>query len=513
MNTYEQSPPQKKSELSFVMSDNTVTHDVSEEFTLPDYVPEVRKILFTRAQILPESQYISDAQSGACVDFGGSVTYSVIYTDDEGRLCSTPLSSSYEASCPLKATPGSVFIDTVPDNVTTRASAPRRLSIKARLKSRIFATEEKVIEEKIGQRSSADELFIERLTQDVKTMCLTSASLSSVKMSEKFDIGEKKEIRPILCDAFSYVKDVSVSSDCISVKAEAVVKCIYESEGEIFCATKNMPIYEQVEAEGVCSSDIAHALVRCVSLSISSEESEGDCQLFFDLSCEIGCEAYRNESNTLTKDIYSTKHEMNTEYKSIDTYSVSHVSSEPFAFNEAIKRKSKDAREIVCVIGDALYEKSEFNGRRAGIFGRLCINVISSSANENSEREYSYESYEFPFKYETSLDSECVNPLVRASFCSSEISAKYTDDKLHISTEIFPCVSIIDKKPVQILDNAELLRDKEIVCDSSLVKVYFPKSDDTLWQVAKKYHVTRKQLIDQNMLSDDKIGDCSCLIV
>ena len=85
-------------QLTSVACDTVVSSDVSEEFVLPDYVPEVRRVLFTRAQALPESKYIS----GDTVDFGGTVTYLIIYTDDEGRLCSVPLSSTYEGSCSVK---------------------------------------------------------------------------------------------------------------------------------------------------------------------------------------------------------------------------------------------------------------------------------------------------------------------------------------------------------------------------------------------------------------------------
>ena len=514
MNTYEQAPPaQAKADLTSVLYDSTVTHDVSEEFTLPDYVPEVRKVLFTRAQILPESKYISDFQGGANLDFGGTVTYSVIYTDDEGKLCSTPLSSSYEASTTLKATPSNVFIDTFPDNVTTRVNAPRKLTIKSRLKSRVLALEDKVYEERIAQKSSADELFIERKHQNVKTVCVSASSLSNVKMSDKFDIGAKRSLRPVLCDAFAYVKDVTASNDSVAVRAEACVKCLCESEGELFCATRLLPIYEQIEAEGCCVNDLARAHVRCVSLSISSEENEGDCQLFFDLTCDMECEVYRNEENSLTSDIYSTKNEMDTEYKCIDIYSLAHVSGAQMTVNESVKRKSKDASQIVSVLAEAVYEKFEIKGHKASVFGRLCTNIIAASAPEGASSEYIYESYELPIKYDCVLDAECENPLIRASFSTSDVSAKYIDDKLHINAEIYPSVCIIDKKSTKILDSATLKKDKEFTRDASQVRVYFPKENDTLWSIAKKYHITSKQLLEQNMLSDEDLSEVKCLII
>ena len=52
--------PEKETLLS--LTQDTVTpHEVSEEFSLPDYVPEIRKLLCTRAGVLPESKYVNDA--------------------------------------------------------------------------------------------------------------------------------------------------------------------------------------------------------------------------------------------------------------------------------------------------------------------------------------------------------------------------------------------------------------------------------------------------------------------
>ena len=504
----------KKVTLTSVCCDTVITHDVSEEFTLPDYVAEVRKILFTRANVLPESKYISDTQGGASVDFGGTVTYFVIYTDDEGKLCSTPLSSNYEASMVIKGNPSEVFIDTVCDNVTTRVTAPRKLTIKTRLKSRALAFENKELEESISQKSSADELFIERLFEATSTLSLKSSSLQNIRMSEKFDTPSRKSLRPIICDAFACLKDVKVSSNSISCHGEVCVKCLCESEGELFTLTKTMPIYEEVECEGSSIGDMAGANVRCVSLSISSEENEDSCELFFDITCEIDAELFRNVENSLTKDCYSTKYDMEASLKSIDLYSAVKCSNASVSINESVKRKGKESVEIVDVIADSVLEKYEIKGECACIFGRLYANVIGKSkANDNGDFEYLSESYEVPFKYDCDLGKKCENPIVRVNFNTAVTSSKLSDDKFFLGAEIYPTISIIDRSSCQILDHATLKKDTEFKNDASCVRIFFPKNGDTLWEVAKKYHTTQAKIIEQNSLSDASLCGVKSIII
>lgn len=504
----------KKAMLGAISCDTVITHDVSEEFTLPDYVSEVRRVLVTRAQVLPESKYLSDTQGGTRVDFGGTVTYSVIYTDDEGKLCSTPLSSTYEASSALKCQGGTVLVDTVADNVTTRVSAPRKLTVKTRLKSRILAIEEKDYEEKIEGKSSADELFIERLTKNVSTLSVRSGSLQGIKISEKLDTGSKKSLRPVLCDAISYLDEVKATSGGVCCRGNAIVKCICESDGELITLSRSIPIYEEIAVEGALPTDMTSADIRCVSLAISSEETDDACELFFDLSCEIDVLAYRNNENTLSADCYSTKHAMDATYKSIDVYSAIKCQNGMLSFNDSVKRKSKDIVEIIDTLLDATCEKCEVKGNRAIVYGRLCASVLGKGEiKENGDFEYFCENHELPFKYELSVDSECVNPIFRCHIDASLVSARYADDKLYLVAELYPCVEIFDKSSEGVLDTASIKRDTEYSESASCVRVYFPKESDTLWSVAKKYHVPQDKIASQNSLDNGRLDGIKSLLI
>ncbi len=508
MNTTEKS---KNATLTLVCCDTTVTHDVSEEFTLPDYVNEVRRVLTTRAQVLPESKYIADTQGGTTLDFGGTVTYFVIYTDDEGKLCSTPLSSNYESSTILKNRPYELFVETIPDSVTTRVSAPRKLTIKTRLKSRIFGYEQKEICENISPKSNVDELYIERLGVDFKSISVGSSSLQGIKISEKFDTGALNSLRPILCDAVAVLKDVKSSNGSVSCHGELTVKCLCENESEMITLSKSVPIYEEVALDGASTNDSANATVRCVSLSISSEESDQGAQIFFDAVCEIDCEVMRNADVTLTKDAYSTKSPMETKYKEIDVYSLVKASNTSFSINENVKRKSKDALEVVDVCLDTVFEKCDIKGERACFIGRLCATVIGKTLSETEE--YVCENYDIAIKYETDLGKVCDDIISRASFGALLTSAKYSDDKFMISAEIYPCITAIEKSSVSILDSATLKKDTEYKTDASCVRVFFPKDGDVLWEIAKKYHTTKEKIIEQNSLDGENIDGVKSIIV
>ncbi|MBQ8545442.1 MAG: LysM peptidoglycan-binding domain-containing protein [Clostridia bacterium] len=499
--------------LVTISDDTVINHEVSEEFSLPDYVPEVRRVLFTRAQVLPESKYVSDSTTPPTIELGGTVTYSIIYTNEEGKLCALPLNSAYEVKSPISSM-GDSFIDTTVESCTTRVTAPRKLTVKSKLKSRILGFQEKVEEENITPRSSADEMYIERKKEAVMTLGIIPVSLQNIRMSEKLDMAGLEGAKPIWCDATIILNDVKAQNCSVSVRGEATVKCLcVSSEGESII-TKTMPLVEEVEAEGASIGDMAMLKARCVSLSISNEENGDKNELFFDLNCELEGEVTRNSEVLLTKDAYSTKNETQATYKKIDIYKRLKSQNASFTVSEALKRKNEEINEIIEIIVDPVYEKTEIKGTRAQLLGTLLVNIIGKSkANEEGVCEYLHDSYELPIKYESDLGKINGDVITRCNFSQGNINARYDNERFYVTAEIFPAFSIYERSSCEVLDRATLKKDIEFKRDPACVRVCFPHENETLWDISKKYHTTVSKLAEVNGISPDSPLNIKSLII
>ena len=491
-------------------TDIVTTSEVSEEFSLPDYVPKIKRILHVCKGVLPESKYISDSADGSLLEMGGTVTYLVIYTDDDGKLCSLPLTSAYETKANLTAHPTEVQVDTVADSVTCRVTAPRKITLKTRLKSKIRGWESQVEEEKIEGKSAADELFMERQTKNVNTVSMKQFSLGDIRISDQIDTHGYRDLRPVWCDAAVVIKDTRVQNGGVSIRGEARIKCVCQGEEEIVTLTKTAPIAEEIPADGASLGDGAVVFPRCVSLAISNEQSEGDGQLFFDLVCEIDATVLRSTEATLVTDCYSTKYETSEEHKMKDVYSLVKAQCSTFTVNEGVKLKSKEISRVIDVICDPVYEKTEFKGAKAITTGKLCISVIGV---DETGREYSSEEYEIPFKSGCDMGKQCKDGIVRCSLSPVSVTAQIEGEKLLVSAEIYEALEIIEKNQLRVLDSAILKKDKEVKRDAGCVRVYFPKEGDTLWEIAKKYHVTAEQLKQQNAISTAELSNVKNLII
>ena len=504
----------KGNTLLRLVSDSTIGGEGGDEFSLPDYVPEIRKLLYVKARALPESKYISDSGENTTIELGGTLTYLVIYTDDEGELRALPLSCPYEAKGTLMSHPTEIFIDTVVDSVSTRVNAPRKITIKCRLKNRVLGWEEREEKEKIDGKTVADELFIERLSTSVKTASLKQISMQGVKLSDKLDIEAAAQVNPIWCDADLSIRDVKAQNNIVSVRGDVSVKCVCESGGETVILTKKLPLAEEIDAKGATAGDMARVSGRCVSLAISNGQSGDTESLFFDLDCELEGAFSRNTELQLTRDCYSTRCESEERYKEIDVYSMLKAQNTSFTVNESAKRKSRELNEIIDIMWDPVYEKTEIKSGKAVHQCKLNVTLIGKGEkNEDGEFEYVSEACELPVKFATDLGKYDGELIFCCQVSASNVSARLDNDKVQISAELYPSVEIIEKNKVTILDSSVLKKDKEIKKEAGSVRVYFPKEGDTLWEIAKKYHATVSALKEQNDISEGSVIDKKSLII
>ena len=122
--------------------DSAAPADVTEDFSLPDYQPEIRRVIGVRAQSSVDGKYLS----GEELETDGAVTYTVLYSDPDGGIAQTSQTSSFTCRLPLKGNAGEheesydrytaadLVLSCTPENVTCRVTAPRKFTLSSRVK-------------------------------------------------------------------------------------------------------------------------------------------------------------------------------------------------------------------------------------------------------------------------------------------------------------------------------------------------------------------------------------------
>ena len=84
--------------IQIPLCDKTVLTEVAGDFSLPDYQPEIKRLLRIRPCVLPAAPY---AGSGSA-EFSGTLDYYVLYMGNDGGLYCAPLHTEYALSVPFE---------------------------------------------------------------------------------------------------------------------------------------------------------------------------------------------------------------------------------------------------------------------------------------------------------------------------------------------------------------------------------------------------------------------------
>ena len=98
------------------------------EYVLPDYMGDIRKVLTSRARVVPGGSFVSDGG----VEISGVVEYEIVYSDSENKLTVISCSSDYaiKAQADTEECEG-VFAESYVSLPSIRITGPRKLVIKA----------------------------------------------------------------------------------------------------------------------------------------------------------------------------------------------------------------------------------------------------------------------------------------------------------------------------------------------------------------------------------------------
>ena len=78
------------------IDEREIVTDLSEDFALPDYQPEVKRLLRVKATVHPAETYIG----GGKAEMNGNVDYLVIYAAEDGGVYSTQQAGGYQFTVP-----------------------------------------------------------------------------------------------------------------------------------------------------------------------------------------------------------------------------------------------------------------------------------------------------------------------------------------------------------------------------------------------------------------------------
>lgn len=474
--------------IKMPICDRTLTLEMSNDYTLPDYQPEIRRVLIVRADTLPPARYVG----GAAVEFSGNVDYHVLYVGADGELYSMPLNAQYSLSAPISADLDfdfgegvTAFADVELENITTRLTAPRKITVKSKLTADVKAYATMEIEEAIS--GEHDPMCIERQIEEC-TACDFLYTTSDVSEVSAEIIPENADCRVISASGDVFITEVRPEADITNIRGEVLLNVLTASgdeSGNVSLITRKIPFNTNVDTEGNTADAKCTTKGYVCDISVSVEEDRIIC----DLKLLFEILAQKDTPFSYTRDIYSTESYSNTTYRDHKIPASGYCICGNFSMNDRMTKENigfPENAEIVDTYGVATAQSIESQNGKNILIGQVKYTVLVYNNGEFSTLETI-----LPLRYEFDNDN-VISTTQKATV--SVISCRARQDSESVSIDSEMAVSAWGASEIEIDAVSEVSFGEKLEKNKRDIIIYYLTPEDTTWSVAKKYHIPFNEL-------------------
>ena len=489
-----------------LLCDRQNVTELSGDFSLPDYQPEIKRLLRVKATVSPPDKYIGAGNA----DFSGMIDYCILYAGNDGALYCANESQEYQFSVPLEMTSdfdlgdGLVCdVETAADMVTGRVVAPRKLSVKCRLRSRVQIRGTRILEESV---SGGEESAIERLRGSAECARIL------VGQGEPLSLGDEiicesndDDLRVIFAEGQVFVAEAVAGSGCVNCRGEVSLKLLCAHEGMLGADAvktfwRRIPFSQSVAVDGTEVNCDASAHGICSDLNVTVE----DGRILCDLGIRLLARAARNETVPYTRDIYSVTHTCESRYLTGRLPIAGKCLNGNVSLNSTLSLEESGIRQgldVVDISATPTVTSMEIEKGKTVLTGKCRLHAILFG------EELSAQEFEIPFRYETDSllrDGEKLSDY-HAAVDVISCKARLDGERIGVDAELSVSLFAQSESEIRMLTDARF--GEEIERKNSTYTICYPSREDTLWSVAKRYNRPVATVSTRNGLSDAPAAD------
>lgn len=476
--------------------DKTVTAEVGCDYLMPDYQPEIRRLLRVRATVLPPATYVGAGKA----EFAGAVRYDVLYAGNDGALYSASVSENYELSAPL-ATDADVdysdeliaYCDPTAELLTGRVTAPRKLSLRCRLRGQIRAFGRRALgEQLVGEGAEG---AIQRLEGEVSCLRLVPRATEPFTVSEELAADFGESVRVVSGDASAVIRETSVMGDGVGCRGEVFLRLLVGRDGEDtppVAVSRRIPFGVTVASDGFTLASVCRATACCTEVSVTVAE---DGRILADVSGSVSAEGHEAMGAHYTKDLYSTEQLTRAVFADYSFPATGQCIAGNFtqSLYEPLSAfgLAPDC-EVIDADATASVEGVTFERGRFVVTGDTRLGLITREGGE-----YAAHDLTTPFRFETEGAGGC-GAFRSAEVVPLSVRARAEGGRLAVECEMAVSAHLCGEGRVTTLTRAEL---GEAVSHPRETVIAFPERGESLWSVAKRYHVPAGTLARNNAVA------------
>ena len=488
----------------------TLTQEETSETIVPDYCPDIARIIETEGRVYLHSREVRDGR----VETAGTVRVTVLYTPDgEGGIRTLEFAMPFSVESDPHAMPACTTVTAEAEigSLETRMLNPRKVFTRCKLVTRITGYRKTAVCFCTDVEAEAG-LGVEKRQERQHAMVMTHIAEKDFTFSEEMDISPGREgAAGLLTNRVSNsVTEMKIVGSKLVFKGMFTVELLYRTaDGHCYSTTGELPFSQIMEVEGASESACPSLQLQLTGtdIQIDGDDAEGRR---FSVTLYLHATALLREERELTllSDLYSTAYDM--------TYEAAPLALT--GFFETLDRR-QTVREIleIGVVADSILSLSVTCGAvsvsREGTATTLRTGawVRAMYLDEGGVPLVAERCIEVSCQLD--LPEEC--RVTAQASCTEEIQGSLADRGIEVRFPVEFHVEASSRMKRVCVSGAKL--DPETPKDASgapsLVLRCLGKQETT-WDLAKRYNTTIPLILAANQLeSEDAIDRDQMLLI
>lgn len=496
--------------MSEIYYDNYVEQSVDCDVTLPDYCPDIMRIIkCTVSTSITGSKLIGDRATA-----DGNAKIRIIYADEKNKVYCYDQDYPFSKYAELNSALDNAFLScsAKTEYINCRAVSKRRIDVHGALSIRFSVLGNK--SKSLISEASGDGIQLKRKGLDIDDV--VAVTTKSFEIPQVENVGDNNSGIGKILDAFAspILHESKIIKGKILLKGELAVRVLYCSDNgnnETCTLCTNIPFNEIVEAAAVtdeCKVDIKMHVTRLFAEPKTDNDGE---YRYMNINAEVLAQvtAYMKQSIKIVTDAYSTEHEINTAYTPLEFQRLEGTLNESLICKQSLDVSSMKPQKLYAFSVSAPESRSRTEGDRIIISGKVPVNLIvidSEGVPVLCEREA-----EFDFsRVVDDVNSACCTPYVSLGGCSANL---LSDGKVDFKAELFINATVTQLVREKVLTSLEVEESKGKKDKKPSVVIYFCSGGESVWDIARKYNTTVEEIMQENELGADYLENKRMLII
>ena len=487
------------------LSNNTVEELVECELALPEYMPEILRVVKSTAT----PKITSCRLVGERITVDGVCELRMIYTAEDDAVYTFSQSRTFTRYCE-----NSEFSDCVDvgvkagvSYVNCRATGTKRAELKAGI-SLCFSAYRKEAEDVI---SLGETRGIEEKCEFVRAMSLGCRQTKQFSMSDTVTLD-------IPCGFVISTRGSAVCTEIrkinnkIMIKGDSVVDVCYVDSNNRTQKIKHLiPINQIIEFDGMDERYTGNvALSVCAVDVIPKGESGGACSCFdVSLGVDVTVTMWEEKELQVISDAYAIGKNIELKKAPHKFYSALDEIRETFVAENNFTLCSEGVSEVVDVNGDIANVTVTTAGEKLCLKGSVALSFI---IRDNSGTLSSVNKM-MDFEFVRNMSKECKNVVCNPTLTLVSVDCGVKSGGVSVRAEINTVATVMGEITIDaVADITE--SDTPVAINTNAITVYFPeKENESLWSIARRYNTTVNAIAEENCLEGDTTENLKILFI